>query len=75
MRAATCSTPKVSRATRAERMFELSPLETAANAYASSILAAFNVSRSNPIPVTVMPSNELPRRRNAAGSASMMATS
>ena len=36
------------RATRAERMFELSPLETAANAYASSILAAFNVSRSNP---------------------------
>jgi hypothetical protein len=56
-------------------MLELSPLDTAANAYASSIRAALRVSRSNPIPVTVMPSNELPRRRNADASASMMATS
>ncbi len=40
MRATTCSTPNVSRATRAEMMLELSPLETAANAPARSMPAS-----------------------------------
>ena len=40
MRATTCSTPNVSRATRAEMMLELSPLDTAANAPARSIPAS-----------------------------------
>jgi len=40
-----------------------------------AIRAAFKVSRSKPIPVTVIPSNELPSRRKADGSASMTATS
>src|SRR4051794_20538912 len=75
MRAATCSTPNVSRATRAARMLELSPLLTAAKAYASRMPAAMRVSRSKPMPVTVWPSNEVPRRRNDEASESMMATS
>src|SRR6476620_10426656 len=37
--------------------------------------AAMRVSRSKPIPVTVWPSKEVPSRRNAEASASMMATS
>nr|BFE68703.1 hypothetical protein GCM10020092_020040 [Actinoplanes digitatis] len=37
MRATTRETPNVSRASRAEMMFELSPLETAANASARSM--------------------------------------
>src|SRR5664279_4631469 len=50
MRAITFSTLKVSRATRAPMMLELSPLLTAANAAASLIPASIRVSRSNPIP-------------------------
>src|SRR3954471_2670877 len=75
MRAATCSTPNVSRATRAARMLELSPLLTAAKAYAPRMPAAMRVSRSKPMPVTVCPSNEVPRRRNEEASESMIATS
>src|SRR6476620_1449508 len=37
--------------------------------------AAMRVSRSKPMPVTVWPSKEVPSRRNAEASASMMATS
>jgi hypothetical protein len=47
--------PNVSRATRAARMLELSPLETAANASASSIPASIRTSRSKPIPTMVRP--------------------
>ena len=50
MRATTRSTSKVSRATRADMMFELSPLVTAANAPARSIPASLSVSRSKPKP-------------------------
>lgn len=75
MRAATRSTPKVSRATRAARMLELSPLETAAKASASRIPASSSTARSNPMPVTVLPSKSLPRRRNDVASMSMTATS
>ncbi len=55
MRAATRDTPNVSRASRAEMMLELSPLETAANASARSMPAWRSTSPSKPIPVTVMP--------------------
>ena len=48
MRATTCSMPKFSRATRAVRMLELSPLVTAASAAASSMPAATSVARSKP---------------------------
>ena len=48
MRATTLSTPNVSRATRAARMLELSPLLTAAKASAPSIPAASSTSRSKP---------------------------
>ena len=74
MRATTRSTPYVSRATRAERMFELSPLETAAKANASSMPAATSVSRSKPTPTMRRPRNELGRRRKADSSRSTMAT-
>src|SRR4051794_36995209 len=50
MRATTRSTPKVSRATRAAMMLELSPLETAAKASARSMPASVRVSRSKPMP-------------------------
>src|SRR3954466_292892 len=55
MRATTCWTPKVSRATRALMMLELSPLLTAANAPAESIPASSSVCRSKPRPVTWRP--------------------
>ena len=55
MRATTFSTPKVSRATRAARMLELSPLLTAAKACARWMPAAERWSRSKPMPVTVVP--------------------
>src|SRR4051794_17202935 len=74
MRATTCWTPKVSRATRALMMFELSPLLTAANAPAESMPASRRVCRSKPRPVTWRPPNSGPSRRNAAGSWSMTAT-
>ncbi len=74
MRATTFSTPNVSRTTRAERMFELSPSETAAKAYASSMPACTSVSRSNPTPVTFFPVNSEERRRNASGFWSTTAT-
>src|SRR5829696_1295243 len=56
-------------------MLELSPLETAAKAYALSMPAALRVLRSKPTPVTVRPSNDVPSRRNADSSWSMTATS
>src|SRR2546423_224493 len=74
MRATTRATPHVSRASRAEMMLELSPLDTAAKASACSMPAAVSTSRSNPIPVTVMPVNSVPSRRNASASWSMTAT-
>lgn len=74
MRAATFSTPNISRATRAEMMFELSPLDTAAKAPASSMPASRRVSWSKPIPVTRRPPNPGPRRRKAVGSWSITAT-
>src|SRR3954454_7346643 len=74
MRATTRSTPKVSRATRAIMMFELSPLVTAATAPASRIPASSSRSRSNPIPFTVLPAKAGPRRLNASGRRSITAT-
>src|SRR4051794_25209109 len=74
MRATTFDTPNVSRATRAARMFELSPLLTAANAYASWIPASSRVSRSKPRPTTRRPSKPAPSRRNASGLWSTTAT-
>jgi hypothetical protein len=50
MRATTLSIPNVSRETRAIRMFELSPLVTAATAAACSIPASNRRSRSKPMP-------------------------
>src|SRR6201994_1644891 len=75
MRATTRSTPNVSRATRAEMMFELSPEDTAANADASSMPARSSTSRSNPIPSTRSPGNSGLSRLNAVLSRSMTATS
>src|SRR3954453_8021415 len=74
IRATTCSTPKVSRATRALMMLELSPLLTAANAPAESIPASSRVCRSKPRPVTWRPAKSGPSRRNASGSWSITAT-
>src|SRR4051812_4957836 len=74
MRATTWETPKVSRATRAAMMLELSPEETAANASARWMPAAVSVSRSKPVPTTSWPWKSLPRRRNAWGSRSTTAT-
>ena len=67
MRATTFSTPKVSRATRAEMMLLLSPLLTAAKACARSMPASTRVSRSNPTPVTRCPANSAGSRRKALG--------
>jgi hypothetical protein len=55
MRATTLWMPNVSRATRAEMMLELSPLETAANASARSMSASRSTSRSKPKPITLRP--------------------
>src|SRR3954464_4793915 len=74
MRATTCSTPKVSRATGALMMLELSPLLTAANAPAESIPASSRVCRSKPSPVTWRPAKSGPSRRKASGSWSITAT-
>src|SRR4051812_2060745 len=74
MRATTCWTPKVSRATRALMMLELSPLLTAANAPAESIPASSSVCRSKPRPVTWRPAKSGPSRRKASGSWSITAT-
>src|SRR4051812_28207628 len=74
MRATTCWTPNVSRATRALMMFELSPLLTAANAPAESMPASSSVCRSKPSPVTWRPAKSGPSRRKASGSWSITAT-
>src|SRR3978361_1666468 len=55
MRATTCSTPNVSRATRAAMMLELSPLLTAAKAPAVSMPASSSVWRAKPRAVTWRP--------------------
>src|SRR5690349_17861328 len=73
MRATMFETPNCSRATRAEMMLELSPLDTAAKPSAFGRPACSRTSRSNPMPVTVMPLNDGPRRRNASGFESMTA--
>src|SRR5919205_1234434 len=74
MRATTCWTPKVSRATRALMMLELSPLLTAAKAPAESMPASSSTCRSKPRPVTWRPPNSGPSRRKACGSWSITAT-
>src|SRR3954471_4419382 len=74
MRATTCCTPKVSRATRALMMLELSPLLTAAKAPAESTPASSSVCRSKPRPVTWRPAKSGPSRRKAPGSWSITAT-
>src|SRR6185503_2129647 len=74
MRARTCWMPNVSRATRAAMMLELSPLETAAKASAFSTPARSSTSWSKPMPVTLVPLNDGPRRRNASGLLSMTDT-
>src|ERR687894_1126085 len=74
MRATTCWTPKVSRATRALMMLELSPLLTAAKAPAESMPASSSVWRSKPRPVTWRPVKSGPSRRMASGSWSITAT-
>src|SRR3954449_3751676 len=74
MRATTCWTPKVSRATRALMMLELSPLLPAANAPAESMPASSRVCRSKPSPVTWRPAKSGPSRRKASGSWSITAT-
>jgi hypothetical protein len=48
------------------KIFELSPLLTAANASALSIPASRSVSLSKPTPLTVCPLKFGPRRRNAS---------
>src|SRR5699024_9192100 len=67
MRATTFVTPNCSRATRAEMMLELSPLETAANASAESMAARWMTARAKPRPVTVKPVYDGASRRNASG--------
>ena len=74
MRATTFSMPKVSRATRAMRMFELSPLVTAASEAACSMPASFSRSRSKPMPLIIWPLKSLGRRPKASGRLSMTAT-
>src|SRR3954468_13536098 len=74
MRATTCWTPKVSRATRVLMMLELSPLLTAAKAPAESMPASSSVWRSKPRPVTWRPAKSGPSRRKASGSWSITAT-
>ncbi len=55
-------------------MLELSPLETAAKASASSMPASARTSWSKPMPITLVPLNEGPSRRNASGLVSMTET-
>src|SRR5919107_5983939 len=74
MRATTCWTPKVSRATRALMMFELSPLLTAAKAPAESMPASSSVCRSKPRPVTYRTAKSGSSRGKASGSWSITAT-
>src|SRR3954452_20738301 len=74
MRATTWSIPKVSRATRAAMMLELSPLETAANASARRMPAFSSTSWSKPYPVILSPLKPGPRRRKLSGSLSMTDT-
>ena len=74
MRATTRSISKVSRATRADMMFELSPLVTAASAPACSMPASSSVSRSKPNPTIRLPPNAVGRRLNASLRLSMTAT-
>ena len=59
---------------RAVRMFELSPLVTAASALALGAPAASRASRSNPDPMTLMPGHSGGSRRNALEFLSMIAT-
>jgi len=66
--------PKFSRAMRAVRMLELSPLVTAATAVASSMPAAARSVRSNPNPTTLLPAKLEGSRRKAPAFLSMMAT-
>src|SRR5689334_23287217 len=74
MRATTWSMPKVSRATRAAMMLELSPLDTAAKASARRMPARSRTSWSKPYPVILSPLNPGPRRRKLSGSLSITAT-
>src|SRR3954447_1639712 len=55
-------------------MFELSPLDTAAKASADSMPARSSTLWSKPMPVTLVPLNEGPSRRNASGLLSMTDT-
>src|SRR3984885_5341964 len=73
MRAATRCTPKTSRATRADRMLELSPLLTAAKAAARSVPAWVRTVRSKPMPVILSHLKDDRSLRNASGSLSMTA--
>src|SRR5580658_5732380 len=73
MRAATRCTPNTSRATRADRMLELSPLLTAAKASARSVPAWVRTARSKPMPVILSPLKDERSLRNASGSLSMTA--
>ena len=70
----TFGTPKCSRATLADTMFELSPFETATNASASLIPASSSTVRSKPTPTTFFASNSGGSRSNASRRLSMMAT-
>ena len=59
--------PNVSRATRAEMMLELSPLETAANASAFSAPASMRTSRWKPWPTTWRPRKSGPEPAEGLG--------
>src|SRR4051812_28843629 len=74
MRATTFGIWNVSRAIRAVRTLELSPLVTAASAPASRTPACSRWSRSNPNPRTARPLHRSGSRRNALRRLSMMAT-
>src|SRR5439155_3172520 len=74
MRATTLGISYVSRAMRAVRMLELSPLVTAARAPASRIPACSRCSRSKPNPSTARPVKRSGRRRKALRFLSMTAT-
>src|SRR5690349_7441119 len=74
MRATTFWIPKVSRATRAAMMLELSPEETAAKPSASSMPALSRTTRSKPMPVIFDPANDGPSRRKASELVSMTDT-
>src|SRR5690349_16903139 len=75
MRATTRAMPNVSRATRAAMMLELSPLETAAKAWARSTPASTSTSRWKPWPTTWLPEKSAESRRKACRSLSITATS